>query len=140
LPGGRGFTLIELLVVLAVLAAMAAMVMPSLGNAVPHRAVGAATAEIRAALRMAAAQAVAEGRTVRFRSDAVAGYWLDGAHRQLATGSDPALRLRIVVAGSGIIAFFPWGGSSGGRVWIENGRERRAIDVDAVSAHAIARP
>src|SRR5882762_6695498 len=106
-----GFTLIELLVVIAILALMAGMAMPFVGNSLPRSTLGAAATEIRAALRNAGSQAITEGRTVVFRGDKGAGYWLDRQHHRLTATRDSAIPLRVAVAGSGRIAFFAWGGS-----------------------------
>jgi len=133
----RGFTLIELLVVIAVAALAAGLVAPSLGRSLPRGALVAAASEIRGALRAAGSTAAAEGRTVVFRPEPnAAGYWIDRQYHRLTGAGNPAARLRIAVAGGSRIAFFAWGGSSGGRIWIDGAEERREIDVDAVSGHA----
>ncbi len=134
-----GFTLIELLVVIAILALMVGMAMPFLGNAIPRAAVGAAAAEIRAALRGAGMEAIAEGRTIVFRGDPDAGYWVDRHHHRLSATRDSAIPLRVAVAGAGRVSFFAWGGSSGGRVWMESPSGRREIAVDAVTGRAVVR-
>jgi Tfp pilus assembly protein FimT len=70
------------LVVLAILALMVGMTVPLLGNSIPRTAVGAAAAEIRAALRGASSQAIAEGRTVVFAAtSARATGWTGGIIR-----------------------------------------------------------
>ena len=130
----RGFTLIELLVVIALAGLMIAVVVPPLGRLLPRDALAAAVPEIRTALRGAGATAVAEARTVVFRGDPRgAGYWLD---RQF----HPFGAARIAVAGAGTISFFAWGGSSGGRVWLDAPAGRREIVVDWVSGRALLRP
>jgi prepilin-type N-terminal cleavage/methylation domain-containing protein len=134
-----GFTLVELLVVLAILALMVGMTMPLLGNSVPRAAVGAAAAEIRAALRGAGSQAIAEGRTVVFRGDPGAGYWVDRRHHALTTTRASGIPVRVAVAGAGRVSFFAWGGSSGGLVWVESPDGRHEIAVDAVTGHAVVR-
>jgi general secretion pathway protein H len=132
-----GFTLVELLVVLALLALTAAMVVPFLGHAVPRSALAAAAAEIRAALRGAGSEAIAEGRTVTFRGDRGSGYWLDRRYHRLTLTGKP---VRIAVAGAGRVAFFASGGSSGGRVWIESRDGKREIDIDPVTGRAALKP
>jgi general secretion pathway protein H len=132
-----GFTLIELLVVIAILALMAGLTVPFLGNSLSSGALAAAAAEIRGALRNAGSQAIAEGRTVVFRGDQAAGYWLDRRHHRLNLAANDAARLRVAVVGAGRVSFFPWGGSSGGRVWVEGPQGRREIAVDTVTGRAV---
>ena len=134
-----GFTLIELLVVIAILALMLGMTMPFVGNSLPRSALGAAVTEIRAALRNAGSQAITEGRTVVFRADPGAGYWLDRQYHRLSATRDQAAPVRVAIAGTGRISFFAWGGSSGGRVWVDGPDGRREIAVDAVTGHAAVR-
>lgn len=137
----RGFTLIELLAVVVLFGLTIAIVAPSLSRTLPRSALSATTAEIRATLRGAGSTAISEGRTVVFRGDpAGTGYWLDRRFHPLAATSGSATRLRVAVAGSGRLSFFPWGGSSGGRVWIDGPDGRREIDVDAVTGHAVVKP
>ena len=134
----RGFTLLELLVVLAILALMVGLVMPVLGHSIRHAALQGASAEIRAAVRNAGMAAVTEGRITIFRGDpAGGGYWIDRQYHRLAA-ADAASPLRVAVAGAGRVSFFPWGGSSGGRIRIEGPQARREIAVDAVTGRAIA--
>jgi general secretion pathway protein H len=135
-----GFTLIELLVVLAIIALAVGLLMPVLGNSLRGAALQGATGEICAALRAAGSAAIAEGRISVFRGDdAGGGYWIDRRfHRLAAAGS--AGPVRVAVAGVGQVSFYPWGGSSGGRVWIEGGRGRQGIAVDAVTGRALPYP
>ena len=144
MPGNRGqppgFTLIELAVALAILATMLAMTMPFLTARTPGGALPSATQEIRAALRAARSAAISEGRPVAFRADPAGGYWLDRQHYPLVTAAGPTAKLRLAVADGAPIAFFPSGGSSGGRIRIEAAGGWRDIDVDAVTGRAVLRP
>src|SRR5437016_2930186 len=96
------------------------MAMPFLGNSLPRTALRATAVELRAALNAARSDAIAAGRPVVFRGGRGAGYWVDQRYHRLATSSDPAMRLRVIAAGTGQLSFFPWGGSSGGSVRIED--------------------
>lgn len=139
-PGrdNRGFTLIEMIVVLAIIAVAIGLVMPLLGRSGSRAALTAAAGLIRAAMTEARATAIAEDRAVVFRGDPNGGYWVDGRHHPLgsATGSE----MRIRTTGSALIAFFPSGGSSGGRVLVQGPNSRREIAVDAVTGRALALP
>jgi general secretion pathway protein H len=135
-----GFTLIELLVVLAILALAAGMVMPVLGNTLRRSALHGALGEVRAGLRTAASVAIAEGRISVFRIDPSGrGYWIDRRFYTLAAADAPDAP-RLAATGESKIAFYPWGGSSGGRVSIGDAGGRRAIAVDAVTGRAVPLP
>ena len=131
-----GFTLLELTVVLALLALMVGLAMPRLGGLMSRAAVAGTTAEIGAALRTAGSAAISEGRVAVFRGDAASGgYWIDRRHYRLA-----AADAQQPVTVSGRVSFYPWGGSSGGSVWIETPAARREISVDAVTGRAVLAP
>ena len=131
-----GFTLVELLVVLAIMALMAAIVLPFIGQGTAGAGLRAAGAELRANLQAASSDAVTQSRTVIFRGDPSGGFWLGQRHYSLGERTP----LRVTVAGAGPIAFYPWGGSSGGHIRIEIAQSWRDIDVDAVTGRAILRP
>ena len=143
MPGssGRahGFTLIELVVALAILAMVLAMTVPFAGRT-PRGALPAATDEVRAALRAARSAAISEARPVAFRADPGGGYWLDRQYYPLAAAAGPITKLRVAVADGAPIAFFPSGGSSGGRIRIEAAGGWRDIDGEAVTGRAVLRP
>ena len=143
MPANRGkpsgFTLIELAIVLAIIGLVVAMTVPLLASA-RSGALPVATEKIRAALRAARSAAIAEGRPIAFRADPQGGYWLDRQHYPLGAAAGPAARLRVAVAGRAGIAFYPSGGSSGGRIRIEAAGGWRDIDVDAVTGRAVLRP
>lgn len=136
----RGFTLIELVIVLAIMGLLVAMTVPFLAGRTASGALPAAADEIRAALRAARSAAIAEGRPIAFRADPAGGYWLDRQHYPLAAVAGSTAVLRVAVAGGARIAFFPSGGSSGGRIRIETAGGWRDIDVDTVTGHAVLRP
>lgn len=127
-----GFTLLELAVVLALLALMAGLAMPRLGGLLNKAALAGTASEIGAALRTAGSAAISDGRVAVFRGDKAGnGYWIDRRHYRLAA-ADAQLPVTVV----GRIAFYPWGGASGGSVRIETPAARREISVDAVTGRA----
>lgn len=131
-----GFTLIELAVVLALLALMLGLAMPRLGGLMSRGAMAGTAAEIAAALRTTGSTAIGESRVVVFRGDPTGGgYWIDRRHYRLAAAD---AQPPVTVAGH--VAFYPWGGSSGGRIWIETPAARREISVDAVTGRGILVP
>jgi general secretion pathway protein H len=135
--GIGGFTLIELVVVLAIIGLSLAIATPLLSKGSPGTALAAATSEIHAALRTARSTAITEDRRVFFQADST-GYWLDRRHHALAASSSVAPP-RIRTDGGTRIAFFPSGGSSGGRILVSNGNGQREITVDAISGRADVR-
>jgi general secretion pathway protein H len=133
-----GFTLIELLVVLAIIGMTLALAMPLLAGRTTGASVNAAVGEIRAALRGARSTAIAEDRPVVFRGDPGGGFWLDRRHFSLPAMSGGAAP-RVTLDGATQIAFFPSGGSSGGRIRLAMGDAGRVITVDPLTGRADAR-
>jgi len=135
MPRATGFTLLEMLVVLVILGLSLTLVVPLLGRS---GAVGltAAAIRVRATLQAARAAAIAEGRPVEFRSDGRGGYWLGRQYYQAAGSTDAAAPARVMAPSAGRIAFLPSGGSTGGRIFVEDAGGRREIDVDAVTGNA----
>ena len=130
-----GFTLVELLVVLAIIGMTLALAMPLLAGRAPGASLNAAVGEIRAALRGARSTAIAEDRAVVFRADPAGGFWLDRRHFTLpAIGGAPPLW--VSVEGASQIAFYPSGGSSGGRVRLAMGDAGRLLTVDTLTGRA----
>lgn len=132
----HGFTLIELLVVLAIVGLAVAMAVPLLAPRVAGASLDAAASEIRTALREARSTAIGEDRAVVFRGDS-GGYWLGRRHFALSGMRGPA-GLSIATEGGVEIAFYPSGGSSGGRIRITDGSADREIAVDALTGRADA--
>lgn len=136
--GCGGFTLIEMIVVLAIMAIAVGLVVPLFGSRGSGAELSAATGRIRAAMTEARATAIAEGRPIVFYGDRGGGYWLDNRHRGFDTNAGD--RLRVLTAGNALIAFYPSGGSSGGRVVVQGPYSRREVAVDAVTGRAVALP
>jgi general secretion pathway protein H len=128
-----GFTLLELIVVLAIIGVALALVAPLLARRAPGTALAGASLELTAALRGARAEAIAADRPVLFAGGAD-GYFIDGRwHRLAAAATAP---MRVEIGGGAQIAFYPSGGSSGGRVVLRDREARREIAVDPLTGHA----
>jgi prepilin-type N-terminal cleavage/methylation domain-containing protein len=127
-----GFTLIEMLVVLVIVGLMLAMTVPLLSRS---SNLGAATVQVQAALRAGRAAAIAQGRPIEFAGAGAGGFWLGGQYYALLE-PDSAQSIRVTVPNGQRIVFFPAGGSTGGRIFVEDPAARREIAIDAVTGHA----
>ena len=125
-----GFTLVELLIVLAIMGLVAALAFPRLVGRAPGSTLGAVAEELRAALATARSAAIAQDREVMV-GGGDGSYRVDGARHVLPS----AAGVRIDVRGGGI-AFFPSGGSSGGRIVLRGGGRTAELDVEALTGRA----
>ena len=123
-------TLIELLVALAIVALVATIVAVPLGAGRDAAALREASAELRTLLRSAHGEALTRNREIRFAVDG-AGFVFDGVPRRFATEALVRGAVRVETSG---IAFFPTGGSSGGRIFLSAGRRVGTIEVDAATS------
>ncbi len=125
-----GFTLVELLIVLAIMGLVAALAFPRLVGRAPGSTLGAVAEELRAALATARSAAISQDREIMV-GGGVGSYRVDGARHVLPS----AAGVRIDVRGGGI-AFFPSGGSSGGRIVLRGGGRTAELDVEALTGRA----
>lgn len=130
-----GFTLVEVMIVLAILGLVATLALPLLARRTPTASLASAAEEVRAALAAARSAAIAEDREVSF-SAATDGYRVDGEPHRFPPGADLSLQVR----GGARIAFFPSGGSSGGRVILHSASARREIEIEAITGRAALVP
>jgi type II secretion system protein H len=136
-----GFTLLELVVVLAIVALVTAVALPHFLGAKESADLRAAESEVRAALRTARTTAMVENREVRFAVDPISpAYGIEGgAMRPFAAGRDIAVRIVGGISATAI-AFFPSGGSSGGRVVLGNRHGRRELLIDGTTGQVADAP
>lgn len=130
-----GFTLLELLIVLAILSLAAGLAIPLFAKRAPVAALNGAALEVRAALAAARSAAIAENREVFF-AGAENGFRIDGRFHRLPLSRD----LSVGIRGGARIAFFPSGGSSGGRVVLRSAASLREIEMDAITGRATLVP
>ena len=135
-PDARhGFTLLELLIVLAILSLAAGIAVPLFAKRVPAATLSGAALQVRAALAAARSAAIAGNREVTF-AGAANGYRIDGAFHRLPIARD----ISVGFSGGARIAFFPSGGSSGGRVVLRSAAALREIEIEAITGRAILVP
>jgi len=127
-----GFTLPEILIALTIMSLAAGMALPLLAKRAPVASLAGATAEMRAALAAARSAAIAEDREIIVAASAD-GYRIDGRNYRFPAAS----LLTVAIRGGTRIAFFPSGGSSGGRIILRAAARERAIAVDAISGRAV---
>ncbi|OQK16690.1 hypothetical protein AU255_01935 [Methyloprofundus sedimenti] len=132
----RGFTLIELLLVIVIIAMAVAVAAPNIGS-------GNQTASLNATAReMASALRFARGHALTHRKESVLlvnleenSYQLTDRSKVFKITKDITVILdiaqsQIIDENHGGIRFFPDGSSTGGRISLELGENKRQIDVN----------
>ncbi|SMG62444.1 general secretion pathway protein H [methanotrophic bacterial endosymbiont of Bathymodiolus sp.] len=132
----RGFTLIELLLVIVIIAMAAAVVAPNIGS-------GNQTANLNAAAReMSSALRFARGHALTHRKETVVmvnlednSYQITDRSKKYKVAKDIAISLdvaqsQIIDQEHGGVRFFPDGSSTGGRITLELGDNKRQIDIN----------
>lgn len=114
----RGYTLLEVVAVLLVLALAAGVVAPSASRGVDRLRARAAVAGVASFLRSAREQAMTREQPCEVVIDSEAGTLVlrVGSAPRATKTLPPTLRLVVEAAPSPVIAFFPQGRSSGGRL------------------------
>lgn len=123
-----GFTLVELTVVLLLLAAILSIVLPNITTLFGAPSSSDAARRLTDALAEARAEAIATRRSVRFSLAGDRRSWRYAGR----TGDAGGVVLSLSAAPLGhapAIVFFPDGGSTGGRIIVGSGGDRRVIAV-----------
>lgn len=132
----RGFTLIELLLVIVIIAMAVAVAAPNIGSGNQTASLNAAAREIASALRFA------RGHALTHRKESVLlvnleenSYQLTDRSKVFKINKDITVILdiaqsQIIDENHGGIRFFPDGSSTGGRITLELGENKRQIDVN----------
>lgn len=131
----RGFTLLEILIVLGIMGLLAAIIVPRINSGNDYYTMGGDVREISSALRMTRSMAINQQRDKVLQFDLQEKtYRIDGqAPRELS----PQIDLDVFTAASEIsddkrfagIRFYEDGASTGGRVTLTLGSDKRAVDV-----------
>ncbi|WMJ67780.1 GspH/FimT family pseudopilin [Stenotrophomonas sp. 24(2023)] len=136
LPGRRvaGLTLLEMLLVIALLAAVGLVTAAGLSRGLGGMQLRSSGKDIANQLRMVRAQAIARGEAQRFVIETQRHHWqgIDGRQGnippRLQVSFEGAAQLA-AAPGQGVIEFHPDGGSSGGRIQLQQGDAQWRIDV-----------
>jgi len=132
----RAFTLIELLLVIVVIAMAAAVVAPNIGSGNQTASLNATAREIASALRFARGHALTHRKEAVFLVNLEENsYQLTDKKKVFKMTKDIAVILdiaqsQIIDEDHGGIRFFPDGSSTGGRITLELGENKRQIDVN----------
>jgi general secretion pathway protein H len=131
----HGFTLIELLVVLVLIGAVYGLASLSLGKRGPQE-IKEASRQLAAGLRKARSLAVSRRQDAALMLDVEArSFIVEGDAKRHLLPKDMEISLvtaqsELQSGASGTIRFFPDGGSTGGRITLQQGERRQAVDVD----------
>ena len=140
-----GMSLLEMVLVIALVAVAALLTATSMGAGGEGRQLRAAVREVSTALRHARTQAIVQGNEQHFRIEPAARRWegAKGRHGRLPD----ALEVRFVGAaqlqtasGTGVIAFHPDGGSSGGRIELRGPRAGWQLEVNWITGQVQGKP
>ena len=132
----QGFTLIELLLVIVIIAMAVAVAAPNIGSGNQTATLNGAAREIASALRFA------RGHALTHRKESVLllnlennTYQLTDRKKTYKIAKDIAVTLdaaqsQVIDENQGGIRFFPDGSSTGGRITLEIGENKRQLDVN----------
>ena len=132
----RGFTLMEMLLVLVIAVVAMALVVPNLSKGIDSVRLRSSAREIASSFRYLRGYAVSHHTESEFNINVENNrYKITGRNKSYQVPS--SIRIRLITADSeisgqdnGTIRFYPDGSSSGGRVTLESGKNRRLVDVN----------
>ncbi|CAL1241200.1 GspH/FimT family protein [Candidatus Methylocalor cossyra] len=131
-----GFTLLEMLLALVLAALLTALAVPTFTPLLARAQLYSATRDVASALRHTRGQALLQGREAEFELDLERHrYRVSGRHQSYRLPESIRLGLYTALSetvdeGAGRIRFFPDGSATGGRVTLEGGGRKRAVDVN----------
>jgi general secretion pathway protein H len=133
--GPAGFTLLEIMIALVVAGLLMAVAVPNFGPTMDRSRLYAATRDVASGLRHARGMALMRGRDAEFELNVDKhSYKVTGRAKPFSLPSQVRLSLYTTESetldeGTGRIRFFPDGSSTGGRVTLVGGGQKRAVDV-----------
>ena len=138
----KGFTLIELLLVIVIIAMAVAVAAPNIGSGNQTASLNAAAREIASALRFA------RGHALTHRKESMVminlednSYSITDRKKQYKISKDITVILdlaqsQIIDEDHGGVRFFPDGSSTGGRITLEIGENKRQLDINWLTGQA----
>ena len=132
----QGFTLIELLLVIVIIAMAVAVAAPNIGSGNQTARLNGAAREIASALRFARGHALTRRKESVFLINLENNtYQLTDKNKTYKIAKEIAVTLdaaqsQLIDENQGGIRFFPDGSSTGGRITLEIGENKRQLDVN----------
>lgn len=137
----RGFTILEMLLVLTIAVFAMAVAVPNFSSGLASVNLRGASRDIASALRYLRGHAVSREKQAEFFIDVEKKvYTVSGKSGEFAIPDEFEVKLltarsEIVGEGQGYIRFYPDGSSTGGRVTLTAGGNRRIVDVNWLTGH-----
>jgi len=135
MSGARGFTLLEILLALTIAVLITAVAIPNFTPLLARAQLYSAARDIGSGLRYARGQAMARGKESEFELDVHKHFYrVTGRNKAYSLSEQVRLSLFTAdaeVAGEGVgkIRFYPDGSSTGGRVTLDGGGQKRLVDI-----------
>lgn len=138
----KGFTLIEMIVVIVLVAIMATVVASNIGAGNQTATLNGAVREISSALRFARGHALTHSKETSFKFNLKENsYQVTHKSKTFKISADIEVTLDIAQSQIsedkvGAMRFFPDGSSTGGRITLEMGENKRQLDVNWLTGQA----
>lgn len=132
-PAQQGFTLMEMLVVLVIVAAGFGLLASSIPEGLKSAEKRQLKRELSLALRHVRSQAITSGQPVSLQLDVVHNSYQVPGQPIHFLPRDTNLRLTTAAGPddhTGIVIFYPNGGSSGGHLYVSHGTQQSRIDIE----------
>ncbi|MCK3863849.1 GspH/FimT family pseudopilin [Pseudomonas sp. B329] len=132
-PTQRGFTLMEMVVVLVIVAAGFGLLASSISQGLKSAEERQLKRDLSLALRQVRSQAISSGQSVSLLLDVVQNSYQVPGQRIHFLPRGTTLRLTTAAGPddhTGIVIFYPNGGSSGGHLYVSHGTQQSRIDIE----------
>jgi general secretion pathway protein H len=138
----KGFTLIELLLVIVIIVMSVSVVVSNIGSGNQTALLNGAVREIASALRFTRGHALTHSKESSFVFNLQENtYQVTGRDKVFKLSSDLDITLNIaqsqVSETTGGIRYFPDGSSTGGRITLELGENKRQLDINWLTGQVV---